>query len=114
VLIVDDNDAIVESLSCLIEMLGNDVRVASDGARAVELAEEFRPDIVLMDLSMPRMSGYEAARRIRTKPWGGDVTLVALTGRGQEEDKQRTRESGFDHHLVKPARPADLKRLLAG
>jgi signal transduction histidine kinase/CheY-like chemotaxis protein len=114
VLIVDDNDAIVESLSCLIEMLGNDVRVASDGVRAVELAEEFRPDIVLMDLSMPRMSGYEAARRIRTKPWGGDVTLVALTGRGQEEDKQRTRESGFDHHLVKPARPADLKRLLAG
>jgi PAS domain S-box-containing protein len=113
VLIVDDHEAVVDSLSVLIEMLGHQIRSASDGREALAIAAEFRPDIVLMDLGMPTMSGYEAARRIRSESWGADVTLVAMTGWGQEEDKRRSREAGFDHHLVKPARPSDIRRLLA-
>ena len=113
VLIVDDNEAFIESLSMLIETLGHDVRTAYDGASALEVGAELRPDLVLMDLGMPGMNGYDAARRMREEPWGRDVTLVALTGWGRAEDKRRTREAGFDHHMVKPPQPAELRRLLA-
>jgi CheY-like chemotaxis protein len=113
VLVVDDNDAFVEALGIVVRTLGHEVQIARDGEGAIAMAEEFRPDLVLMDLGMPGMSGYEAAQRIRATPWGAGVRLVALTGWGQEEDKHRTREAGFDHHLVKPAKAAEIERLLA-
>ena len=114
VLIVDDNKAAADMLSLIVKTLGYQVRTASDGQAAIEVAGEFRPDVVLMDLGMPRMNGYDAARRIRQETWGKDMLLVALTGWGQDEDKQRTKEAGFDFHLVKPAEPAELQRLIEG
>ncbi|HUF75944.1 MAG TPA: ATP-binding protein, partial [Longimicrobiales bacterium] len=113
VLIVDDNEAFIESLSMLIETLGHEVRTAADGAAALEVGAALRPDLVLMDLGMPGMNGYDAAKLMREEPWGRHVTLVALTGWGRPEDKKRTREAGFDHHVVKPPQPAELRRLLA-
>ncbi len=80
----------------------------------MEAAAGFRPDVVLLDIGMPRLNGYEAARRIREQPWGEAVVLVALTGWGQEEDRRRSAEAGFDPHLVKPVDPAALEALLAG
>jgi CheY-like chemotaxis protein len=80
---------------------------------AVEVAGEFRPDVVLLDIGMPRMNGYEAARKIREQPWGNGTVLVALTGWGQEEDRRRSREAGFDHHMIKPVEPDLLLKLLA-
>jgi CheY-like chemotaxis protein len=109
VLVVDDNEEAAEMLSMAVEMLGNEVRTARDGIEAVELAGQFRPNVVLMDIGMPRMNGYDAARRIREQPWGKDMLLVALTGWGQEDDKRKTREAGFDRHLVKPAGTAALE-----
>lgn len=113
VLVVDDNDDAAELLSVVVEMLGNEVRTAGDGQSALDAAEEFLPDVVLMDLGMPKMDGYEAARRMRQQPWGKSLTLVALTGWGQAEDRRRTREAGFDHHLVKPADANALQALLS-
>jgi CheY-like chemotaxis protein len=97
----------------VVKLLGSEVRTAGDGYEAVEIAQEFEPEIVLMDLGMPRMNGYEAARQIRQQPWGRSMRLVALTGWGHDEDKRRSREAGFDEHLVKPAEPAELQRLFA-
>lgn len=111
VLVVDDNEAMVDALSTMLRLMGSDVRTAANGQEAVEIAEEFHPEVVLMDLGMPIMSGYEAARRIRQEPWGEEMQLVALTGWGQDEHKQRTLDAGFDHHFVKPVRPADLEKL---
>ena len=111
VLIVDDNVAAATMLTMVVKMLGNQTRTAHDGREAVEVAAEFVPDMILMDLGMPKMNGYEAARKIRSQPWGRSMMLVALTGWGQEEDKQKTKEAGFDHHLVKPAEPDALKKL---
>lgn len=113
VLVVDDNRAAADMLSMVVEMLGSEVRTAYDGQEAVEIAAEFRPDLVLMDVGMPKMNGCEAARRIRQEPWGERVALVALTGWGQEQDKQQTAEAGFDHHWVKPAEPAAIQALIA-
>lgn len=113
VLVVDDNQAAVDMLSMMVKMLGNDVCTARDGCEALRAAATFLPDVVLMDIGMPNMNGHEAARRIREQPWGKSMMLVALTGWGQDEDKQRTKEAGFDHHLVKPADPSELQRLLA-
>jgi CheY-like chemotaxis protein/anti-sigma regulatory factor (Ser/Thr protein kinase) len=113
VLVVDDNKSAASMMSMVIKLLGHDVRTAHDGLEAVELAGDFLPQIVLMDLGMPKLNGYEAARRIRNQSWGRNMILVALTGWGQEEDKQRTREAGFDHHLIKPVEPAELRRILA-
>ncbi len=112
VLVVDDNRAAADMLGIVVKMLGNDVRIASDGEEGVKMAAEFLPDVVLMDLGMPKMNGYEAAHYIRQQAWGQKVKLIALTGWGKNEDKQRTKEAGFDHHLVKPAEPAELQRLL--
>ncbi|MCA9114607.1 MAG: PAS domain S-box protein [Planctomycetaceae bacterium] len=111
ILVVDDNRAAADMLSMVVRMLGNEVRTSYDGEQAIRAAAEFTPDLILMDLGMPRMNGYEAARHIREQPWGEPMMLVALTGWGQDEDRQRTREAGFDHHLVKPAEPAELKKL---
>jgi CheY-like chemotaxis protein len=113
VLVVDDNRAAADMLGMIICRLGDDVRVAYDGVEAIEAAAEFLPHLVVMDLGMPRMNGYEAAQHIRSQPWGESMALAALTGWGQDEDRRRTAEAGFDHHLVKPAEPAEIRKLLA-
>jgi len=113
VLVVDDNTDAAESLGELLTLLGHEVRTAHDGEAGVEAAEAFRPDVVLMDLGMPKLNGYEAARRIRGRPWGGGAFLVALTGWGQDGDRRQSAEAGFDTHLVKPVNPAALVKLLA-
>lgn len=113
ILVVDDNKAAATMLQMVVEMLGNEVRIAHNGEEAVACAAEFLPDVVLMDIGMPKMNGYEAAKFIRKQPWGNDMLLVALTGWGQDEDKERTTEAGFDHHFVKPTEPAVLQKLLA-
>jgi CheY-like chemotaxis protein len=113
VLIVDDNVAAATLLSLVIKKIGNDVRIAHDGLEAVEVASRFRPDVVLMDLGMPRLDGYGAAERIRQEPWGQEMLLVALTGWGQDGHKERTRAAGFDHHLVKPADPSVIRQVLS-
>ena len=113
VLIVDDNADLAQMLCILIENLGNHVRTAADGAQAIAIAPDFLPDIVFMDLGMPRMNGYDAAAHIRRQSWGKDMVLVALTGWGQEEDRQRIRQAGFNCHLVKPANVDRLRQLLA-
>ena len=112
VLVVDDNLDSAESLSLLLELMGHTVRTAHDGEEALAEADAFRPDLVLMDIGMPRMDGYEAARRLRQAPWAADTVLVALTGWGQDEDKRRSEEAGFDRHLIKPVDPTALEALL--
>ncbi|HTW38361.1 MAG TPA: response regulator [Steroidobacteraceae bacterium] len=102
ILIVDDNRDALESLAALMEMAGHLVSTAADGELALALARDFQPDLVLLDLGLPKLDGYEVARRIRREPWGKSLVLVALTGWGQETDRRRTRETGFDSHLVKP------------
>ena len=113
VLVVDDNHDAARLLSMHLRVLGSEVFTASDGYEAVHVAAEVRPDIVLMDIGMPGMNGYDAARRMRSESWGKELLLIALTGWGQEEDKQRAAAAGFDHHLVKPLEPAALRTLLA-
>jgi CheY-like chemotaxis protein/two-component sensor histidine kinase len=113
VLVVDDNRDSVDSLRLLLELRGYEVSVAYDGLEAVAAAEAFAPRLVLLDIGLPRMNGYDAARRIREQPWGRDVMLVALTGWGQEEDKRRSEAAGFNVHLTKPLDPTVLERLLA-
>lgn len=112
VLVVDDHEEAASTLALMLKTLGNDVRTAGDGLQAVQLAEEFGPDIVLMDLGMPRLDGYEAARRIRAEPWGQRMILAALSGLGQAADSQRTSQAGFDQHLVKPIELSVLNELL--
>ena len=114
VLVVDDNDDAANSLSMLVELLGHEVRTAYDGAQALEMAGEFYPDLMLLDLGMPRMDGYEACRRVREQPWGLRMTVVAVTGWGREEDRLKTQRAGFDQHLVKPVAPAEIERMLSG
>ena len=113
ILVVDDNRDGVESLAMMLRLIGNDVRTARDGVEALAQSEAFRPEIVLMDVGMPRLNGLDAARRIREMPWGRAMLIIALTGWGQDEDKERSREAGCDGHLVKPVILADLERLLA-
>ncbi len=112
ILVVDDNRDSAESLALLLSLGGHSVRTANDGLAALEAARSFRPRVVLMDLGMPRLNGYEAARAIRAEEWGRDVMLVALTGWGQEEDKRRTAEAGFNAHLTKPVDHFVFEQLL--
>ena len=112
ILVVDDNRDSADSMAMLLKLLGNEVRTAHDGIEAVEAAEEFRPEVILMDVGMPRLNGYEATRRIREQPWGRSVIIIALTGWGQEGDRVQSREAGCDGHLVKPVNLPDLNRLL--
>ncbi|HUP93170.1 MAG TPA: response regulator, partial [Solimonas sp.] len=92
---------------------GVEVETAHDGPNALRLAERFRPDMVLLDIGMPGMSGLEVARVIRSQPWGADMVLVAQTGWGQEEDRRRTKDAGFDEHITKPVDRAQLIKLMA-
>jgi CheY-like chemotaxis protein/two-component sensor histidine kinase len=112
-LVVDDSRDSAASMAMMLELIGNEVRTAHDGFEAVAAAEQFRPQVILMDVGMPRLNGYEATRRIRQRPWGRGVTIVALTGWGQEVDRARSREAGCDGHLVKPVNLTDLEALLA-
>jgi signal transduction histidine kinase/ActR/RegA family two-component response regulator len=113
ILVVDDNVDAATSLAMFLSMRGHEVIIAHDGLEAVEKAQSFAPEIVMMDIGMPKLDGTEAARRLRALPGGSDFRLVALTGWGQETDRERTRQAGFDMHLVKPADPEMLARLLA-
>jgi CheY-like chemotaxis protein len=113
VLVADDNEDAAESLAMLLRLRGHEVRTAHDGVEALAAAEAFRPEAAVIDVGMPGLSGLEVAERIRREPWGRGMLLVALTGWGQAEDRRRTDAAGFDHHLVKPAEPAELDHLLA-
>ncbi len=112
VLVVDDNQDVADSLALVLRLGGHDVRVAHDGPAALEAAHAYRPEVVLLDIGLPGMTGYEVARRLRQEPPAGLALLIALTGYGQEEDRRRSSEAGFDVHLTKPVDPADLKELL--
>jgi PAS domain S-box-containing protein len=114
ILIVDDNEDAAASMDMVLRIMGNEVQVAHDGLEAVDRAATFSPNVVLLDIGMPKLNGYDAARRIRQLTNGKDMVLVALTGWGQDEDKRRATEAGFDHHLTKPVDPAALEQLLAG
>ena len=114
VLVVDDNRDAAESLAMMLGIMGHEVRTAHGGEAGVAAAAEFRPEVVLMDLGMPKVDGYEAARRIRAEPWGDAPFLVALTGFGADEDRRRTHDAGFDRHLVKPVALDALTESLAG
>jgi CheY-like chemotaxis protein len=113
ILVVDDNVDSADTLTQLLTILGHETRTAYDGEAAVAMAEAMRPDVVLLDIGMPKLDGYEACRRIRKAAWGKKMFLIALTGWGQAEDRNRTREAGFNHHLVKPVEAATLMKLLA-
>ena len=111
-LIVDDNRDAADSLGMLMKVMGNDTRVAYDGREALTTASQFHPEVVLLDIGLPTMSGYEVARELRRRPGGAAMLLIATTGWGQPSDKEQSREAGFDHHLVKPVDPATLLKLL--
>ena len=113
ILIVDDSEDGAESLAMLLQFSGHETHKAYDGVEAIEAAERLRPDAVLLDIGLPKLNGYEVCSRIRQEPWGKSLMLVALTGWGQEEDRHRSREVGFDAHLVKPVDHDVLLRLLA-
>jgi len=112
ILVADDNADAVAALALLLTHLGHDVRTAENGAVAVAVASTFLPEVALLDIGMPELDGHEACRRIRAQPGGDTILLVALSGWGQEEDKQRSRNAGFDHHLVKPLDSLPLNALL--
>jgi signal transduction histidine kinase/CheY-like chemotaxis protein len=112
VLVVDDNIDAAETLRMLLEMNGHEVRCAHEGARAIELAVDFRPDVALLDIGLPRMDGFELARRLRAHPEMRDTRLIALTGYGQAEDRSRALAAGFDDHLTKPVDPSALEDLI--
>jgi CheY-like chemotaxis protein len=109
----DDNRDAADSLGLLLQLSGNAVRIAYGSQEALRLADEFRPDTALLDIGMPEMNGCDLARSLRGQAWGERILLIAVTGWGQEEDRRRTREAGFDAHLVKPVDHAVLLRLLA-
>jgi CheY-like chemotaxis protein len=112
VLVVDDNRDSADSLGLLLGLMGHPVRKAYDGPQALDVAREFRPEIVLLDIALPTLGGYEVARRLRQDPGLPDLVLVALSGYGGEEDRRRSREAGFDHHLIKPCALEELEALL--
>jgi CheY-like chemotaxis protein len=97
----------------MLRILGNETQVAHDGFEALDAAATYRPEIVLLDIGMPKLSGYDVCRRLREQPWGNEMVIVAVTGWGKEEDRQNSRAAGFNYHLVKPVEPAALKRVFA-
>jgi PAS domain S-box-containing protein len=113
ILVVDDNRDTAGSLAMILQMMGNDTRTAYDGEEAVAAASEFQPDVILLDLDLPKLNGYEVCRRIRKQPGGKELVIIAQTGYGQAEDRRRTHEAGFDYHIVKPLDPDALMDLLA-
>ena len=112
-LVVDDNCDSADTLALLLELMGHETRTANDGPAALEVAEAFRPEAVLLDIGLPRLDGYEVCRRMRQRDWGSQCLLVALTGWSSPEDQQRAREAGFDRHLVKPVEEPLLRQVIA-
>jgi CheY-like chemotaxis protein len=112
VLVVDDNRDAAETLARLMEMWGHDVTIGSSGPEALEHAAQSLPDVVLLDIGMPGMNGFEVARRLRELPGGNELRVIAMTGYGGAEDRRKSAESGIDHHLVKPVDFAALQSLL--
>lgn len=114
ILVVDDNQDGAETLSMMLNLMGNETHTAYDGVAAVETASRFRPDVILLDIGLPKMSGYDVCRHIRQEEWGQHVVIIAQTGWGQVEDRHKAKAAGFDHHFVKPVDMAALATLLAG
>jgi PAS domain S-box-containing protein len=112
ILIAEDNEDTAVSLATILRIMGNEVRTVGDGLEAVARGRSFQPDVVLLDIGMPRLNGYEACRLIRAEPWGNTAVVIAVTGWGQEEDRKMAAEVGFDHYLVKPVETAALAKLL--
>jgi len=112
ILVADDNRDAAQSMAMVLEMGGYDVSVAHTGEEALQKARDMRPDAAILDIGMPDMTGYELARRLRLEPWGRGLVLMAITGWGQQEDKERARIAGFDRHLTKPVDPDDVERAL--
>jgi CheY-like chemotaxis protein len=113
VLVADDNEDAGESLAMLLRLDGHEVEVANNGTDALALFDRMSPDVAILDIGMPGLSGYEVARRIRERDTGRRAMLIAVTGWGQEADKARASEAGFDHHFTKPVEPEALSSLLA-
>jgi CheY-like chemotaxis protein len=112
ILIVDDNKDSADSLAMLLEITGNKTYMAHDGVEAVEAIEKHRPEVVLLDIGLPKLDGHEVCRRVREQPWGKDIVVIALTGWGQEDDRRKSQEAGFNGHLVKPVDYDKLLELL--
>lgn len=113
ILVVDDNLDSALSLAMMLSIMGHETRTAHDGESAVATAESFLPEVVLLDIGLPKLNGYEVAQRIREQEWGTSMFLIAVTGWGQEEDRQRSSEVGLNVHMVKPVEPSALEKLLA-
>ena len=113
VLVIDDNEDTASSLALLLQMRGYETRMAFDGVSALEVADTYRPDIMLLDIGLPRLDGYEVCKRVRAQPWGRDITIVAVTGWGNAEQKLRAKEAGFDDHMTKPVDLSALRVMLA-
>jgi CheY-like chemotaxis protein len=113
ILVADDDQDSAESLAMLFQMMGHDVRCALSGLEAINLAADFRPDLIVLDIGMPGLDGYEVCRRIRQQPWAHTVVIAALTGWTREEDRDRSHQAGFNHYLVKPVDPQALTDLVA-
>ncbi len=113
ILIVDDNIDILMSMEILLDVMGYIVETESNGLEAIETARTFYPDLILMDIGMPQLNGYAVAKEIRKQSWGEKIFIVALTGWGQEQDKQDAKEAGFDFHITKPIKMDRLEKLLA-
>jgi CheY-like chemotaxis protein len=113
ILAVDDSRDSADSLTMMLQLMGHETYTAYDGLEALQAAATYRPDVVLLDIGLPKMNGYEVARQIRQQPWGQGMALIALTGWGQDEDKRRSSQAGFDHHLTKPVEATALEKLLA-
>jgi CheY-like chemotaxis protein len=114
VLLVDDDPDSSEPLSLLLQTKGHETRVVTDGAEAISVADEFKPNCVLLDLGLPRMDGYEVARRLRKRPYGSDLVLVALTGWAGREIRSKAAEAGFDYHIVKPVNWDEVEKIVRG
>ncbi len=113
ILVVDDNRDAAKTMAILLRLTGNDVEMAHDGMEAVERAETYQPDLILLDIGLPKLNGYAVCRAIREQSWGKEIVMFALTGWGQEEDRRKSKEAGFDGHLVKPVEYAALVKVLA-
>ena len=113
ILVVDDNRDAAESLAMLLKMMGNNVHTAHDGEEAVTAAREFQPQLVLCDIGLPKLNGYEACRQMKAQAWDKNMILIAVTGWGQDDDRRKSAAAGFDHHLIKPVDPQALMKLLA-
>jgi CheY-like chemotaxis protein len=113
ILVTDDNRDAANSLALLLRVSGHEVATAYNGIEAIEKADSYRPDVILLDIGLPGMNGYDVCRSIRQKSWGKDIRIVALTGWGQDQDRKNTHEAGFDHHLVKPVTANALSDVLA-